>query len=541
MPFNWRLQLRLAITNFVVVFIGVLVMKILLTPIGAYFYPANTTDMTSDNGSLSGKGSPLDNINFSDDSASTVSPEITIGGTPIAATTDAFGRLPDGGKYVELVDKGYSPMHIDLTDGLGELYQVVETVDGQVVYNETFRGEDAEGQYYAATGNKTLHKRARTQWSAPPMHPMDIWARYCKGRKYVDLMLADIDRANYLISQTKGLGEDTTGQRWQRKDVVNAHVKAWSVMSSAIGQDSVASIFSPIKADLETLVVGTEDKVTKDGSWKVRRHVNMNIKPEGPSVAVVYRQDRMYADRNNHQVQPTHAEYSYVLNLLDGIIVAQSMYSPEKMRPFQEAMPKMEKWSDVTYRCWMTPRGSRESSLVNYRAADWAGYLPPFGHEVPPHWMQDVPFGKDFAGPMLKWLNYIVIQNIRSPPETHEAISYCMDGYTDLDGSLKYADGRVPLWNDELTFKIGSICYYALLALPNCRGIAWFLAQHKERLGSKAPFSVKLWWPTDQGQPVPSIDMPSLLWEIRDATDPELLQEKAEVDQEVDAAGMQPV
>ena len=88
MPFNWRLQLRLAFTNFVVVFIGVLVMKILLALIGAYFFPANTTDLTSDNGSLSGKGSSLDNVNFSDDSASTVSPEITIGGTPIAATTD---------------------------------------------------------------------------------------------------------------------------------------------------------------------------------------------------------------------------------------------------------------------------------------------------------------------------------------------------------------------------------------------------------------------------------------------------------------------
>ncbi|KAI7373348.1 hypothetical protein KC336_g20435, partial [Hortaea werneckii] len=137
MPFNWRLQLRLAITNFVVVFIGVLIMKILLTPIGAYFLPAGTADLTSNDGSLSANGSPQDHVNLSDEPVSTVSQEIMIGGTPIAATTDAFGRLPDGGKYVELVDKGYSPMHIDLTDGLGELYHVVETVDGQVVFNET--------------------------------------------------------------------------------------------------------------------------------------------------------------------------------------------------------------------------------------------------------------------------------------------------------------------------------------------------------------------------------------------------------------------
>lgn len=298
MPFNWRLQLRLAVTNFVVVFIGVLVMKILLTPIGAYFFPANTSDLTSDDGTLSGKGSSLDNVNFSHDSASTISPEITIGGTPIAATTDAFGRLPDGGKYVELVDKGYSPMHIDLTDGLGELYRVVETVDGQVVFNETFRGEDAEGQYYAAMGNKSLHKRARTQWAVPRMDPMEIWARYCKGRKYVDLMLADIDRANHLLSETFGLGEDETGQSWQRSTVESGHGRPWSALSYANGQNSAASILSPIKADLESLVVGTRDgltRQTKAGSWILRRHVNMNIMPVGPNVATIFRQDHYYS------------------------------------------------------------------------------------------------------------------------------------------------------------------------------------------------------------------------------------------------------
>ncbi|KAI7249580.1 hypothetical protein KC343_g5251 [Hortaea werneckii] len=122
MPFNWRLRLRLAMVNFVAVFIGILIMKILLTPIGAYFFPVSTTDLISGNGPLSRSPSPLDNVNFSDDPAWLVSHEITIGGTPISATSDAFGRLPDGGKYVELVDKGYSPMHIDLTEGFGELY-----------------------------------------------------------------------------------------------------------------------------------------------------------------------------------------------------------------------------------------------------------------------------------------------------------------------------------------------------------------------------------------------------------------------------------
>ncbi|KAI6805167.1 hypothetical protein KC332_g14452 [Hortaea werneckii] len=382
MPFNWRLQVRLAITNFVVVFIGVLIMKILLTPIGAYLFPANTADLTSNDASLSANGSPQDHVNFSDEPVPTVSQEITIGGTPIAATTDAFGRLPDGGKYVELVDKGYSPMHIDLTDGLGELYQVVETVDGQVVFNETFRGEDAE--------------------------------------------------------------------------------------------------------------------------------------------------------------KPTDAEYAFVINPLDGVIVAQSMFSPGKLSP-NRFMPSLEKWSDVTWRCWILLRSYASANSLGYRVADFRGHLPPPDGSAPPPWLHEVPYPKDLEKPMAKWLNYIVIQNIQSPQETHKVISYCMEGWLDLDLSPKYVNGRVPLWNDDFTFEIGSACYNALLATSNCRGIAWFLTQHKERLGAKVPFSVKVWWPTDHGQPIPSIDMPSMLWEIRDASDPEVLREKGENDQKIDALNIDPV
>ncbi|KAI6790579.1 hypothetical protein KC363_g5886 [Hortaea werneckii] len=456
MPFNWRLQLRLAITNFVVVFIGVLIMKILLTPIGAYFLPAGTADLTSNDGSLSANGSPQDHVNLSDEPVSTVSQEITIGGTPIAATTDAFGRLPDGGRYVELVDKGYSPMKIDLTDGLGELYQVVETVDGQVVFNETFRGEDAEGQYYAAMKSKSLHKRARTPWSSPAMTIPEIWAKYCKGRKYVALMLADIDRANYLISETFGMGQDELAKRWQRDAV------------------------------------------------------------------------------------PTDAEYAFVINPLDGVIVAQSMFSPGKLSP-NRFMPSLEKWSDVTWRCWILLRSYASANSLGYRVADFRGHLPPPDGSAPPPWLHEVPYPKDLAGPMANWLNYIVIQNIQSPQETHKVISYCMEGWLDLDLSPKYVNGRVPLWNDDFMFEIGSACYNALLATPNCRGIAWFLTQHKQRLGAKVPFSVKVWWPTDHGQPIPSIDMPSMLWEIRDASDPKVLREKGENDQKIDALNIDPV
>lgn len=71
--------------------------------------------------------------------------------------------------------------------------------------------------------------------------------------------------------------------------------------------------------------------------------------------------------------------------------------------------------------------------------------------------MDDIPTVREVAGPMVQRLNYIVIQNIKSPQETLQAISYCMDGWMDLDGSPKYVNGRVPLWNDDFTFKIGTM------------------------------------------------------------------------------------
>ncbi|GAB1742592.1 hypothetical protein NU219Hw_g8131t1 [Hortaea werneckii] len=529
MPLNWRLQLKLAITNFVVVFIGVLVMKILLTPIGAYFFPANTTDPTSDDGPLSGKGSSLDNINYSEDSASTISPEITIGGTPIAATTDAFGRLPDGGKYVELVDKGYSPMHIDLTDGLGELYRVVETVDGQVVFNETFRGEDAEDQYYAATKNKTLGKRNRAPWAVPALNAGEMIMLAWTGRDaYVNWMLSDIEQASQCMSLYPNLGQDPKGLKWQREefqDLGNSrHLTApWSVSKYDQGPEPASVVLSPIKTDLETLKVGTDGLVIKERSWNVRRNIDMNLLPHGPCVAIAFVQDKdwVYTDANGkkfHQM-PTYAGYGSIYNIVDGVIVATKMFSPMKLH--QQTPPALQKWSDVTWRVWKilrTAQSQGQAKLgIGVSRKDFEGFfdrLIPGAHGLPTPGEIEVQ--------MLKWLNWIVIQNIKSPEQTVGAIQACL-------GSRGYNNGRLPLWNDRQTFNIGHWCYYALLATPNSRGIAWLLVQHKQGLGMKVPYSVTIWWPTDRGQSqvVDLIDWPSLLWEIKDVNDPTIAPEKA--------------
>ncbi|KAI7325645.1 hypothetical protein KC315_g7827 [Hortaea werneckii] len=485
MPFNWRLQVRLAITNFVVVFIGVVIMKILLTPIGAYFLPAGTADLTSNDGSLAGRGSSLDDVIFSDDSHSATPPGITIGGTPIAATTDAFGRLPDGGKYVELVDKGYSPMHIDLTDGLGELYQVVETVDGQVVFNETFRGEDAEGQYYAALKSKNLAKRNRTPWAAPALSVDEMIMLAWAGRDaYVRWMLSDIEQASQC-------------------------------------PEPASVILSPIKTDLETLKVGTDNFVVKGRPWNVRRNMNMNLLPHGPCVAIAFVQDKswVYTDPNGRKFRqlPTYAGYGSIYNILDGVIVAQKMFSPMKMH--QQSPPPLQKWSDVTWRVWKilrTPQAYGQAKLgIGVSRKDFQG----FGDHLVPG-VNGLLKPVDIEKRMLKWLNWIVIQNIKSPGQTVRAIQACLS-------TRNYNNGRLPLWNDRQTFNIGHWCYYALLATPNCRGIAWLLVQHKEGLGMKVPYSVTIWWPTDNGQMVDLIDWPSLLWEIKEANDPIIAPEKA--------------
>ena len=154
--------------------------------------------------------------------------------------------------------------------------------------------------------------------------------------------------------------------------------------------------------------------------------------------------------------QPTNAEYALVVNPLDGVIVAQSMFSPGKMSP-NRLMPSLEKWSDVTWRCWTLLRSYASANSLGYRISDFRGHLPPPDGSAPPHWLDEVPYPKDLAEPMAKWLNYIVIQNIKSPQETHKVISYCMEGWLDLDFSPKFVNGRVPLWNDDFTFEIGSV------------------------------------------------------------------------------------
>ncbi|KAI6851155.1 hypothetical protein KC332_g247 [Hortaea werneckii] len=487
MPFNWRLQLRLAITNFVVVFIGVLVMKILLTPIGAYFFPANNTDLTSNDVSPSGEGSSLDIVNFANDFVSTSSQEITIGGTPIAATTDASGKLPDGGKYVELVDKGYSPMHIDLTHGLSELYQVVETVDGQVVYNETFRGEDAEGQYYAAMGNKSLHKRARTPWQVPILPVADMYELVRKGKNlYTEWMFMNIERFGQCLSADPSIGPDPKGLDWQRenfKDLGTPYhlTDPWSVSKYDQGPEPASVLLSPIKTDLETLKVGTDDILVKERSWNVRRNIDMNLLPHGPCVGIAFVQDKdwVYTDPNGRKFQqlPTFAGYGSIYNILDGVIVAQKMFSPMKMH--QQTPPSLQKWSDVTWRVWKILRTAQaygQAKLgIGVSRKDFQGF---WDHLIPG--VQGLPKPVDIEKRMLKWLNWIVIQNIKSPGQTTEAIQACLV-------SRNYNNGRIPLW--------GMTAKHLTLGIDN-------------------------------GQLADLIDWPSLLWEIKDANDPTIIPEK---------------
>ena len=154
--------------------------------------------------------------------------------------------------------------------------------------------------------------------------------------------------------------------------------------------------------------------------------------------------------------QPTNAQYAFILNPLDGVIVAQSMFSPRRSRPNQP-LPSLEKWSDVTWRCWRFLHSPSNPNPLGYRTTDFKGHFPTPGRSAPPGWLNEVPTNKDFAERMWQWLNYIVIQNIKSPQEAHEVISYCMDGYTDRDDFPVYVNGRVPLWDDELTFKIGNM------------------------------------------------------------------------------------
>lgn len=195
---SWSQKLPPTSKNFAAVFVSVLILKIAFTPLAVSIFPADAL-IATEGLSAHANAASNDTLIAEDTLYGTTDPNDSspLEGIEGEPSYDAFGRLPDGGKYVDFFDSGNGTMpegqagvHIDLTDGLGAMWSVTEWVDGQLVLNETFRGEDPEGQYHAETGQTESNKKGlRLPWKQAALSENEIFNYIRSGQRLVNLMI----------------------------------------------------------------------------------------------------------------------------------------------------------------------------------------------------------------------------------------------------------------------------------------------------------------------------------------------------------------
>ncbi|KAL6229447.1 hypothetical protein BDW75DRAFT_245721 [Aspergillus navahoensis] len=144
---------------------------------------------------------------------------------------------------------------------------------------------------------------------------------------------------------------------------------------------------------------------------------------------------------DGREYKATHAYYHSLFNVNSGLIVADTNSSPraEKKDWPAEDLPPLRQWSDVIFLLWQRIAGSNVQGLQ--------------------HHIQFSIANEDTVR---------IMQNAVGEDET----------FSDWE---KFQ----PLRGGGITFRPGSLEYYALLGSPNGFGIAWFLIQHKAQLGIK--------------------------------------------------------
>lgn len=144
--------------------------------------------------------------------------------------------------------------------------------------------------------------------------------------------------------------------------------------------------------------------------------------------------------------------YASVYNLLDGVIVVQHAAGPETQRLVALAaahqpqhvdpatLPVFRQWSDCTWRIWKKLHGSPTASTESVDASMMFARPP----------LNEVG-RRQFAGPMVAWLNYIIIQSISNPSETLTIINACLSAR----GKRTFAQQTSSTWGNHETYPVG--------------------------------------------------------------------------------------
>ncbi|KAK5137630.1 hypothetical protein LTR08_007925 [Meristemomyces frigidus] len=401
-----------------------------------------------------------------------------------------------------------------------------QRVDGVLVSNDTFWGEDAKEQYEQHVEKKEKRELEERAFGYLPMLPASLWTLIKVGELQIQPLVE-----LYLACLTNKLVADLERDPLQAEPPYQRPVNnAWSLHSSDYwttveynNGPGFPELWMVMARAVSSLQVGSNPPILGK-RWTVLRHVLTTFAISavpGPNKAIFDTQDKFPV--KTHMTEATNAQYHMVMNIIDGVVIIQSALSPlkawEQQNPGQVMgdpdlyLPPMRQLSDRIWYHWM--RIHNEAGPVEGPSKPTYGSLD-FTRMIPGVTL----IRTDFIRPrmMKTFLNWIALEHIQDSL-TGSVVSSCL-----------YSRGFDPLhpgppWGNHQTFGVGDWCFYALLGLPINKGIAWLLAQHKtvNTLGHKVLKSVTIFFvdvpATASPERAALAQLPCLIWEVVDFYD----------------------
>ncbi|KAK4552456.1 hypothetical protein LTR86_010299 [Recurvomyces mirabilis] len=369
-----------------------------------------------------------------------------------------------------------------------------------------------------------------------PADQLKVFADY--SRSFLQAaMEANIEGANRLFTHEFGVTDPFDDKhivpvnKWQRPPQGPARYQAlateWDINDCNDGEDFELHWHSIVSA-LRSLCVGDPGADFSQQKWMLPRHIDGGLLHPPPTTL----QNTGYNIALEAEEAGSEAKFTTVYNVLDGVIVVQSATSPyhnmkgrAQSQHWQQDLPKIPHHSDMLWAMWERlhstgriryglsvhkGKGPQISEQNPYR--DALQHITPIGGDYP-----EAPkniFDLDIVQ-MKPFLNWYVVQAVEDE-KMREVVASCLHSR----GWGGYEKGW-PRWHNQETFSVGHWCFYALLAQPINRSVAFLLIQHKSpvMLDRKMLKSVSIFYGEQVREDANDIyiaQRPSLAWEIVD-------------------------
>lgn len=171
-----------------------------------------------------------------------------------------------------------------------------------------------------------------------------------------------------------------------------------------------------------------------------------------PLYSYYFQQSKTY-EIDGKSWDPTMGSYVNLISPEAELLIASASYKTGTKVKEGQPLPKLSQWSDAAYLAWLE---SQQMKAGRKRAT--------------------IAAPKNFLR--------LFVSNEQSMRVIAQA----------MKRAGKTGAAAQPLWSDRITFKQQDDAFKAILATPNGLGAAWFLVQHKERLGLKMIDQMELFW-----------------------------------------------